>query len=209
MKKLYQKNIITIILILLVILFGYLNYSKIITNRKQEVINTKNNFFSNIVTKMKDVKSVTIKVTNTESKAINLEEYDLTKDYVIRTTTEGDKSFINYSIKNNKDYYAISDSNVSKEKFDSSTNYNDYLTILTDIKDYTLKDGIYSLKLIDVSKIPERLWDYKDFKVKLDNNNLVAYINCSNDKGSYNISFSKYNETEVNIPTEVLAKVEE
>src|SRR5574344_722106 len=91
MKKLYEKNVITIFLIILIACLGYLNYDKYYRDYNEDKQQKHDQFFNEVYNNMKNLKSVSIDDISTQNSFHNLYEVDVT-NYNIKKTESNSNS---------------------------------------------------------------------------------------------------------------------
>lgn len=165
MRKLYEKNIFLIILIIIFVLLLALNSYKYYDNLRKEKQRIHDSLFVKVADNMKKVDNVTIKkrVVDSNNKTMQKEN---NYDYVIQKLDlknfyEEDQLFDNinqymsghYVIPFKNKYYYIDEYSNRKNVYSDSNNYfNDYnliLKLLYNVKEYSKEKNVYYIKFKD------------------------------------------------------------
>jgi hypothetical protein len=211
MKKIFKISII--ILIVLILGFGYLDYSKYQNYEKDKKQREHDNLFKSVIAEMRCLDSITIEDKTSQDGKKTTYEVNLVNGFVKSTESVGGKDTVTYMVKNNKKYYTLPETATvySIQASDSPTifDYEYYLDILSKVKTYTKKNDAYIIKP-SLGEVSSDFLNYKTIIVKLRDNSVLESITAKNAENEYNIiSFKKYDATVFDIPTEILARIEE
>lgn len=163
MKKLYEKNIITIILIIIIASLIGLNIYKVKQTELKEQEKVHDNYFKEVANKMAKVKSVTIK-KRTSGKTTNsmiqingydykIQKIDFTTKFEEISTADNKENLLvsHYVVNDQNTFYMLPVTVKNEEIISEDANYfNDYnliIKLLQNVTSYKEKDGVYSLNI--------------------------------------------------------------